>query len=104
MRSYTVQLDLFRPPPAPSSASALTTPSSALSPILGLKVQLQQTCICGSRLGVIGSSAGPHAHRITCDACPAFRQWLGHREAAFIAAISKKFGAPSSPIVIRGGA
>jgi hypothetical protein len=101
MRSYAVQLDLFRPPPAPSSSSAPTTASSALSPIVGLRVQLQQACICGSYLGVIGSSAGPHANRVVCDSCNVFRRWLGHREANFIAAISAKFGCPSSPVVLR---
>ena len=92
-----MQLDLF-------DSSSLRPPSSpSCSLIVGTKVRLPQACTCGSYLGVIGSSAGPHAHRITCDACHVFRQWLGHREASFLTAISEKFGCPSSPIVIRGG-
>jgi len=95
-----MQLDLFFPPSPSSSAS--TTPSPALSPIVGMKVQLQRACTCGSYLGVIGLSAGPHANRVTCDACNGFRRWLGHREADFLTAISEKFGRPSSPITLRG--
>jgi len=90
-----MQLNFFgSSSPTPSSPSA--------SPIVGMKVQLAQACTCGSYLGVIGSTAGPHANRITCDACNVFRQWLGHREAEFLAAISEKFGCPSSPIILRG--
>jgi hypothetical protein len=96
-KGYAVQFDLFESPP-PASA-----PTSS-SPIIGLRVQMPRACpSCGSIIGVVGTSSGPHAHRITCLGCSAFCRWLAHREAAFIAAISKKFGAPSSPIVIRGG-
>jgi hypothetical protein len=89
-----LQLNLFE------SSSPLPSPPSA-SPIVGMRVQLQRACNCGSFIGVIGSSAGPHANRVTCDACNVFCQWLGHREADFLAAISEKFGAPSSPIILR---
>jgi hypothetical protein len=89
------QLDFFGSSSPPSSA-----PSSTM-PIIGMKVQLSQACTCGSRLGVIGSSAGPHANRVTCDACNVFRQWLGHREADFIAEVSAKFGCPTTPIIVR---
>jgi hypothetical protein len=68
-----------------------------------MKVQLQRACPCGSLIGVIGSSAGPHANRVTCDSCNVFRQWLGHREANFLAVISEKFGCSTSPILLRGG-
>ena len=91
-----MQLDLFLEPPASPSSS----PSA--SPIVGMKVQLPKACTCGSFLGVIGSSTGPHANRVTCDACNVFRQWLGDREADFLTAISEKFGCPSSPIILRG--
>jgi hypothetical protein len=90
-----LQLDFFSSSPPSSAPSA--------SPIVGMKVQLQRACTCGSFIGVIGSSTGQHANRVTCDACNVFRQWLGHREADFLAAISEKFGCPSSPIILRGG-
>jgi hypothetical protein len=92
------QLDLFF---EPTSASSSLSSSS----LIGLQVQLpQQPCrSCGNATGVIGSSCGPHAHRISCEQCNAFCRWLSHSEADFIAAVSEKFGAPTSPIVIRGG-
>jgi hypothetical protein len=90
-----LQLDFFGSSSPPSSA-----PSASL--IVGMKMHLQRACACGSFVGVIGSSAGPHTNRVTCDACNIFRQWLGHREADFVAAISEKFGCPSSPIILWG--
>jgi hypothetical protein len=88
-----MQFDLFESAPVPASASA--------SPIVGMKVQLPHACACGSFIGVIGSSGGPHANRVTCDSCNGFRRWLGHREANFIARIASTFGRPTTPIVIR---
>jgi len=62
-----MQLDLF-PSLPPLSSSALTTPSSALSPIIGLRVQLSRGCrACGSNVATIGSSAGPHTARLNCS-------------------------------------
>jgi len=91
-----LQLDLFNPTPASSASSA--------SPIFGLSVQLPQPCSnCGTSLGTIGSSAGPHANRVVCISCGTFCRWLSHREADFIASIAEKFGCPSSPIILRGG-
>jgi hypothetical protein len=90
-----LQLDLFESPPVPASAS----PSA--SPIVGMKVQLPHACTCGSFIGVVGSSAGPHANRVTCDSCNVFRRWLAQREATFIARIASTFGCPTTPIVIR---
>jgi hypothetical protein len=89
-----MQLDFFE------SSSPLPSAPSA-SPIVGMKVQLQRACACGSFIGVIGSSTGPHANRITCDACNVFRQWLGHREADFITKLATMFGCPMTPIIVR---
>jgi hypothetical protein len=89
-----MQLNLFEPIPATSSSS----------PLIGLRVQLPRACSnCGGSIGVVGSSAAMHAARINFAACNAFCRWLAQREADFLVAVSKKFGAPSSPIVIRGG-
>jgi hypothetical protein len=93
-----MQLDLFLEPPASTSPSS----SPSASPIVGMKVQLQRACTCGSFIGVIGSSAGRHANRLLCASCNTFRAWLGHREADFLTAISETFGCPSSPVILRG--
>jgi hypothetical protein len=85
----------------PSSPPSSSTPSSAVSPIVGQRVQVPKPCPhCSSSIAVVGSSAGPHLHRLTCAACGGFCQWLGRREAEFIAAISARFGCPST-IVLR---
>jgi hypothetical protein len=92
---YAVQLDLFESFPPLSSASPA-------SPIVGLRVEMPQACAsCGCNIGVIGSSACPHANRIDCVECSAFCRWLKHREAAFIAEVATKFGCPLSPIILR---
>jgi hypothetical protein len=90
------QLDLFEPVTLPSSPAPLP-----VSPIAGLTVSLPGQCRCGCRLGVIGSSSGLHEHRIDCKQCGNWRQWLGKTESDFIRAISEKFGAPPTPIIIR---
>jgi len=82
----------------PPSSSA---PSSAVSPtIVGLRVQLSRPCPkCSGNIAVVGSSAGSHFHRLTCAACGSFCQWLGRREADFVAAVSTKFGCPSTVVL-----
>jgi len=88
-----LQLDFFS---SPSSA-----PSSALSPIVGLKVRMPQRCRCGSHIATIGSSSGPHEHRLDCARCGTWCRWLGARDAAFITKIASTFGCPTTPIVVR---
>jgi len=87
-----LQLDFFS---SPSSA-----PSSALSPIVGLKVRMPQRCRCGSHIATIGSSSGPHEHRLDCARCGTWCRWLGARDAAFITKIASTFGCPTTPIVV----
>jgi len=79
----------------PSSA-----PSST-SPIIGLRVRLPQACRCGSSIAVIGSSSGPHEHRLECAQCGTWCRWLSTRQTAFITKIATTFGRPTTPIVIR---
>ena len=79
-----MQLDFFEPRSAP---------------LIGVKVQLPRPCpSCGNTIGVIGSSDGPQANRIDCVQSG----WGSKSEAAFITAVSEKFGVPTTPIVLRG--
>jgi hypothetical protein len=83
-------------PPTPSAPSPLPA-----SPIVGLTVRIPVRCRCGSVLATIGSSHGPHAHRCDCTHCGRWCMWLSHAESKLIAAIVSKFGAPTTPIVLR---
>jgi hypothetical protein len=89
------QLDFFGSSSPPSSA-----PSSS-SPIIGLRVTLPRACRCGSHVATIGSSSGPHAHRLDCTQCGTWCRWLSAHEAAFLTKIASTFGCPTTPIVIR---
>jgi hypothetical protein len=92
------QLDFFSLPSVPSSVPS----STPASPIVGMRVQLPQSCShCGSSIATIGSSGAMHSHRLDCIACGAFCRWLGRREADFITTVHAKFGAPTTPIVFR---
>jgi hypothetical protein len=83
-----MQLDFFEPRSAP---------------LIGLKVQLSRARLsCGNTIGVIWSSGGPHANRIDGFQCGSWCHWLSKPEAAFITAVSEKFGVPTTPIVLRG--
>jgi hypothetical protein len=90
------QLDFFDFSMQPKSSA----PSSN-SPIIGLKVRMPRSCRCGSHIALIGSSSGPHEHSLGCAQCGTWCRWLGHAEAHFICSISEKFGAPTTPIVLR---
>jgi hypothetical protein len=91
------QLDLFDSPPLPPLPAA-----PSLSPILGLRVELPRPCpSCGSKIATIGSSCAMHGHRLDCTVCGALCRWFGRREADLLSAVSRKFGAPTSPIVLR---
>jgi hypothetical protein len=73
-------------------------------PLIGMKVQLPRPCpSCDNAFGVIGSSGGPYGNRIDCIQCGSWRHWLSKSEAAFITAVSEKFGMPATPIVLRKG-
>jgi hypothetical protein len=96
-----MQLNLFETALAAALSAALTAPSSALSPIVGLRVRMPRGCqVCGSYVGTIGSSCGSHAARLTCECC-IHRGWLGARETAFVIKIVSTFGCPITPIVVR---
>jgi hypothetical protein len=93
------QLDFFvssRSSPPPTSSA----PSSNW-PIIGLKVRMPRSCRCGSCVATIGSSSGPHEHRLDCAQCGTWCRWLGTRETVFITKIATTFGCPTTPIVLR---
>jgi hypothetical protein len=93
---YTVDLPAIGDQPDLFGATA---PSTG---IVGLIVVPPSRCpSCSSPNATIGSSAGPHAARLTCIGCGRHRGWLSAESFGFIAEIANKFGRPTTPIVIR---
>jgi hypothetical protein len=99
------QMDLF-----PETIPAPAEPPPSASPLFGLKVRIERkdaagncdvTCQCGSRIATLGSSAGPHEARITCDNCGTHRGWISREAANGILELIEHFGVPDTPIVFR---
>jgi hypothetical protein len=90
--SFVSQPDLF----------GTVTPSTSA---LGLLVVLPQACGgCGSAVGVVGSSAGPHFARRTCANCGRFHSWMPATDFKFVAeVIDVTGGRPHEAIVVRRG-
>jgi hypothetical protein len=87
------QADLFGAPTAPPG-----------NPLLGLSVRLPDTCSkCGESVAVIGPGKAQHKASVSCKSCGFFRGWISFESYNFIAAITCKFGAPTTPILIRRG-
>jgi hypothetical protein len=48
-----------------------------------------------------GEGKGPHAGALHCADCGQHRGWLSKTTAAWIESIINRFGAPTTPIVVR---
>jgi hypothetical protein len=93
MSAAADQLDLFSEPPSKAEENQ--------SPLFGLTVQLSSSCTCGTVSAKIEVGCGPHLAGLRCSACGVHRGWLSREAHRFVAEVAKKFGRPSSPIVIR---
>ena len=69
---------------------------AASTPLVGLRVNVADSCICSSRKAVIGSD-----HVMQCVACGVSRGSIGPRTTKFITEIISKFGRPTEPIELR---
>jgi hypothetical protein len=86
------QLDIFG-----ATAAAPTNDQ-----LLGVLVRLPDACgKCGGDVAVIGAGKGVHKASIACNSCGYFRGWVSYESYKFIAEITNKFGAPTTPILIR---
>jgi hypothetical protein len=72
------------------------------SPLFGLKVITPAACAhCHKSVAVIGRATGPHFAELRCATCGTHCGWLSKGAAAWITTVINKFGAPTTPIVLR---
>jgi hypothetical protein len=86
----TAQLDLF--------ITAVPT-----DPLIGLAVELSNSCKCGGGVALIGAGSGRRRASLHCSACGAHRSWVSRKICNFISRIIAQFGPPTAPIKIRRG-
>jgi hypothetical protein len=73
--------------------------------LIGLRVKLDRPIDkerpCCRNFCIIGPARGPHAGELSCADCSQHRGWLSKPTAQWLKTVVKKFGAPTSPIIIR---
>jgi hypothetical protein len=75
------------------------------SPLIGLKVRLDRPVDrehpCCRNICIIAAGKGPHAGELHCADCGQHRGRLSRSTAQWIEHIATRFGAPTTPIVVR---
>jgi hypothetical protein len=73
--------------------------------LIGLEVKLDRPADrerpCCKNICRIGAARGPHAGALTCTGCGQHRGWLSKSTARWIESVITRFGAPTTPIVVR---
>src|SRR5262249_25523747 len=73
--------------------------------VVGLKVKLDRPIDrerpCCLNICTIGPARGPHAGELICSSCGQHRGWLSNPTAQWIESVATRFGAPTTPIVMR---
>jgi hypothetical protein len=71
--------------------------------LFGLKVKREGNACrhCGYPVAVISAPTSEHCADLKCCACGAVWGALNERTASFIRSVANKFGAPTSPIILR---
>src|SRR5215467_12757770 len=73
--------------------------------IVGLKIKLDRPVDreqpCWNNVCIIYAGKGPHAGALYCADCGHHRGWLSKPTAAWIEHVVTRFGAPTTPIVVR---
>jgi hypothetical protein len=76
-----------------------------MSDLVGLKVKLDRPVDrdrpCCQNLCVIGNGRSPHAGELRCADCGRHRGWLSKSTAQWIEHVATRFGAPTTPILVR---
>jgi hypothetical protein len=75
------------------------------NPLIGLRVKLDRPIDrdqpCCRNFCVIEPGRPPHAGKLVCADCGRSRGWLSKVTAHWIESVNGRFGAPTTPIVIR---
>jgi hypothetical protein len=75
------------------------------SPLLGLRVRLDRPVDrerpCCRNICIIGPAKGPHAGELHCADCGQHRGWLSKSTGQWIEHVATRFGAPTTPIIVR---
>jgi hypothetical protein len=73
--------------------------------LIGLRVRLDRPVDrehpCCRNICVIGAAKGPHAGVLHCADCGQHRGWLSKSTAQWIQSVATRFGAPTTPIIVR---
>lgn len=73
--------------------------------LVGLVVKLDRPMDrehpCCRNICVIGAARGPHAGELVCTGCGQHRGWLSKTTAQWIESVVRRFGPPTTPIVVR---
>src|SRR5215470_14124381 len=73
--------------------------------LVGLKVKLDRAADrerpCCRNVCIISAGKGPHAGELHCADCGQHRGWLSQSIAQWIEDVVTRFGAPTTPIVMR---
>jgi hypothetical protein len=56
---------------------------------------------CCENIAVIRPGKGPHAGELRCDGCGRHRGWLPREALDFLTELSRQFGAPAEPLILR---
>ena len=76
-----------------------------MSNLIGLRVKLDRAIDrekpCCRKICVISAGKGPHAGALHCVDCNQHRGWLSKSTATWIEQVVTRFGAPTTPIVVR---
>src|SRR5262249_763850 len=73
--------------------------------LVGLKIRLDRPADrdrpCSPNVSTIGAGRGPHAGELICTDCGQHRGWLSKSTTHWIETVVMRFGAPTTPIVVR---
>jgi hypothetical protein len=83
----------------------MSTDLFGMPTLVGLKVKLDRIVDrerpCCRNICVIGPGKGPHAGSFHCADCGGHRGWLSQSTARWIQHVVTRFGAPTTPIIVR---